>query len=168
MNAHATKLQQPSRCRRVSALSRSCGLLAGAALLLTCSGCGGTAKAAAKPTGAAAPTKSEYVAKANAICNATNGPIAVTALELASHPGRVRAAHIIADTFIPEIKAQLRQIQAIGIPAGSQATIARMDDLLAGDLARIQRDPALAGPAAFHDFALVAHAYGLTACAPLS
>ena len=40
--------------------------------------------------------------------------------------------------------------------------------LLAGDIAKIEKDPALAGPAVFDDFAKVAHGYGLTECAPLS
>ena len=65
-------------------------------------------------------------------------------------------------------ESQLHQIQAIGTPTGGQTTIATMDRLLAGDIAKIERNPALAGPAAFHDFAQVAHGYGLTACAPLS
>jgi hypothetical protein len=156
--------------RAVTVLSRLSALAAGAALILAAAGCGGGGKSAksSASTASPAPTKAEYVAKANAICNATNGPLAATALKLASHPSRVEAAHIIAGTFIPQIKSQLSQIQAIGTPAGGQATIATMDRLLAGDIARIEKDPAIAGPAAFHDFAKVAHGYGLTACAPLS
>ena len=123
---------------------------------------------AARAPRSTAPTKAEYVTKANAICNATNGPLAATAVKLASHPSPVEAAHIIAGSFIPQIKSQLSQIQAIGTPAGDQPAIATMDRLLAGDIIRIEKDPALAGPAAFDDFAKVAHGYGLTACAPLS
>lgn len=163
--------RQRISCRRaVSALSRLAALAAGAALILAAAGCGGSAKSKTSNarTAPAAPTKAEYLAKANAICNATNGPINATALELASHPSPAQAAHIVTGTFIPEIKSQLSQIRAIGTPANSRATIATMDRLLAGDIARIERDPALAGPAAFHDFARAAHTYGLTACAPLS
>jgi hypothetical protein len=159
-----------SRRRAVTALARPAALTACAALILAAPGCGGAAKGKTSNarTAPAAPTKAEYLAKANAICNATNGPLNATAIELAGHPSRARAAQIVAGKFIPEIKAQLTQIQAIGTPAGGQATVATMDRLLAGDIAKIERDPALAGPAAFHDFAKVAHAYGLTACAPLS
>jgi hypothetical protein len=162
------------RRRAVSILSRPIALAAGAALILAAAGCGGGGKSAtsgantAASTTPAAPTKAEYVAKSNAICNATNGPLAATALKLADHPSPVEAAHIIAGSFIPQIKSQLSQIQAIGTPAGGQVTIATMDRLLAGDIARIEKDPALAGPATFDDFAKVAHGYGLTACAPLS
>jgi hypothetical protein len=150
---------------------------AGAAIVLAVAGCGGgsksTSTSAATPSTATAPapagmTKAEFVARANAICNATNGPLAATALKLASHPSAAEAAHIIAGTFIPQIKGQLDQIKALGTPVGGQATIANMDRLLAGDIAKIAKNPALAGPAAFHDFAKVAHGYGLTACAPLS
>jgi len=159
------------RRRAVTVLSRPTALAAGAALILAATGCGGGGKSSASTaasTAPGAPAKAEYVAKANAICNATNGPLAATALKLASHPSPVEAAHIIAGSFIPQIKSQLSQIQAIGTPAGGQATITTMDRLLAGDIARIEKDPALAGPAAFDDFAKVAHGYGLTACAPLS
>jgi len=156
--------------------------LAGAAIVLAVAGCGGGSKSTSTSTSAAASTasstattsapagisKTEFVAKANAICNATNGPLAATALKLASHPSPTEAAHIIAGTFIPEIQGQLGQIKALGTPVGGQATIVTMDRLLAGDIAKIAKNPALAGPAVFHDFAKVAHGYGLTACAPLS
>jgi hypothetical protein len=161
------------RRRAVTVLSRPTALATGAALSLAGVGCGGSGKGTTSAgsvasTAPATPTKAEYVAKANAICNATNGPLAATALRLASHPSRAEAAHIIATTFIPQIKSQLSQIQAIGTPAGGQPSTWAMDRLIAGDIARIEKDPTIAGPAAFHDFAEVAHAYGLTACAPLS
>jgi len=152
----------------VGALSRASALAGGAALILASAGCGGAGKRTAVSTAPAAPTKAEYLAKANAICNATNGPLTATVLELARHPSPAEAARIVAGTFVPQIKSQFSQIQAIGTPDGGGATIATMDRLLTGDLTRIERDPALASPAAFHDFAQVAHAYGLTACAPLS
>ncbi|HTQ69809.1 MAG TPA: hypothetical protein VMI13_14060 [Solirubrobacteraceae bacterium] len=159
----------PGRRSPIS-LRRTAALAVGAAVVLAAAGCGGgsngtTTKASTAPP---APTKAEYLAKANAICTATNGPLAATALKLASHPSPAEAEHIISSAFIPEIKSQLSQIQAIGTPAGGQTTVATMDRLLSGDIAKIEKDPALAGPAAFHDFAQVAHGYGLTACAPLS
>ncbi len=158
----------------VTIISRSTALAAGTALILAAAGCGsgGGSKTGNASTAASTPstalTKAEYVAKANAICDASNGPLDATALKLASEPSAVEAARIVAGSFIPQIKTQLSQIQAIGVPAGGEATIAKMDRLLAGDVARIEKDPALASPAAFDDFAKVAHGYGLTACAPLS
>jgi hypothetical protein len=163
-------------------LSRSTALVAaGGVLMLAAAGCGGSSKSttattsasavttnATAPAAAATISKTEYVAKANAACSRTNGPLAATALKLASHPSPAEAQHIIAGTFIPQIKAQLTEIKALGTPTGGAATIATMDRLLAGDIAKIAKNPTLAGPAAFHDFAKVAHAYGLTACAPLS
>jgi hypothetical protein len=153
-------------------------VLAGAALACAASGCGGGAKnTAAGASGAgqsgtqaavAEPSKAVFVAKANAICEATNGPLTATALKLATQRSPAEAAHIVAGTFIPEIKAQLGRIRALGTPAGGEVTIATMDQLLAGDIAKITKHPSLAGAAAFHDFAQVAHRYGLTACAPLS
>lgn len=160
-------------------LSRPIALAAaGGVLVLAAAGCGGSSKSSttnssaagttAASTTPAAPTQAEYLAKANAVCTRTNGPLAATALKLASHPSPAEAEHLIAGTFIPEIKAQLVEIQKIGVPAGGQAAAAEMARLLASDIAKIEKNPALAGPAAFHDFAKVAHGLGLTACAPLS
>ncbi|HTY95923.1 MAG TPA: hypothetical protein VMB91_02700 [Solirubrobacteraceae bacterium] len=146
-------------------------VLLGAVLALTLSACGGatshtTANAAA--TAPSGPSKAQFVARANAVCEATNGPLTATALKLETQRSPAAAAKIVAGTFIPEIEAQARKIEALGTPVGGQATIATMDRLLAGDVARIAKHPQLAGAAAFHDFATVAHGYGLTACAPLS
>jgi hypothetical protein len=152
-------------------------VLLSVALTLAAAGCGGssgkstttvatTARAAAPV--AAGPSKAEFVAKANAICNATNGPLTATALTLATTHNPAAAEQIVTGKFIPEIESQAGQIKALGTPTEGQATIASMDKLLAGDIGKIAKDPALAGPAAFHDFAQVAHGYGLTACAPLS
>jgi hypothetical protein len=158
-------------------LSRPIALAAGAALVLAAAGCGGGSKSTSNasatrststPASPPALTKAQFVARANAACTRSNGPLTATALKLASHPSPAEARHIIAGTFIPQIKAQLGEIKALGTPVGGQATIATMDRLLAADIAKIEKNPALAGPAAFHDFAKVAHGYGLTACAPLS
>ncbi len=146
-------------------------VLLGAAVALALSACAGgsshttTNAAATTPSG---PTKAEFVAKANAVCEATNGPLTRTALKLETQRNPAAAAKIVATTFIPEIESQARKIEALGTPLGGQATIATMDRLLTGDIAKIAKDPQIAGAAAFQDFATVAHGYGLTACAPLS
>jgi len=159
------------RRRAVTALAKPTALAAGTALLLATAGCGGSGGKSSTASASAAPAKltmAEYVAKANAICNASNGSLNATVIKLASDSNSVDAAHIVAGSFIPQIKSQLNQIKAIGTPAGGEVAVATMDHLLAGDIARIEKNPALAGPAAFDDFAKVAHGYGLTACAPLS
>lgn len=161
-----------------SVLQRSAPfVLLSVALTLAASGCGSSSKSTATATATAAraaapaasgPSKAEFVAKANAICNATNGPLTATALTLATTHNPAAAEQIVTGKFIPEIESQAGQIKALGTPTEGQATIVSMDELLAGDIGKIAKDPALAGPAAFHDFAQVAHGYGLTACAPLS
>jgi hypothetical protein len=157
------------RRRAVAILSRPTALAAGTALVLAAAGCGSSSTTKTSSASAsAAPTMAEYVAKANAICSASNGSLNATVIKLAGDPSQVDAAHVVIGSFIPEIKSQLTQIQAIGTPAGGEAAVAKMDHLLAGDIARIEKDPALAGPGAFADFAKVAHGYGLTDCAPLS
>ena len=154
-----------------TALSKPTALAVCTALILAAAGCGSSSSKTSTSSASTAPAKltmAEYVAKANAICSASNGALNATVIKLASDPSPVDAAHVVAASFIPQIKAQLSQIQAIGTPAGGETAIAKMDHLLAGDIAKIEKDPALAGPAAFGDFAKVAHGYGLSDCAPLS
>jgi hypothetical protein len=145
------------------------------ALLLGALGCGGgsstttnassSSRAAVTPAG---PTKAEFLTKANAICEASNASLAAVTVKLASHPSPAQAAQIVTGTFLPLVKKQFGEIQALGTPVGGEAAVARMQRLLRADVKKIEADPALAGPAAFHNFATVAHSFGLTSCAPLS
>ena len=74
-------------------------VLLGAAVALALSACGGgsshttTNAAAETPSG---PTKAEFVAKANAVCEATNGPLTRTALKLETQRNPAVAAKIVA------------------------------------------------------------------------
>jgi len=85
-------------------------------------------------------------------------------------PGKTPAqvVAIVQNTYLPSIEAQIRAINALGVPPGEQAEITKLLDLAQADLNKLKRNPALVGTDVFGDFARVAHPYGLTACAPTS
>ena len=132
-------------------------------------GCGGASTPAKTTTTTAAISKAEFVAKANAICASADPNLAVENAKLsATHPTPATVAAAVKAVYLPSVEGQLASIRALGIPAGDQATIARMLTLVQGDLARVKANPALITTDVFGDFAKVAHGYGLTARAPLS
>jgi hypothetical protein len=155
--------------RRVGWIAITGLLVAGGAL----GGCGGgsggtTSTKSTATTAAAAITKAQLVAKANAICTTGNGPILAAGAQLASHPSRTQVVSIVEHVYVPSIESQLTSIKALGVPAGEEALVARMLKLAEGDLAKLKSNPALVATDVFGPFARVAHPYGLVACAPTS
>jgi hypothetical protein len=135
---------------------------------LGAAGCGGSSTKSTKTATVPAITKAQLVAKANAICTTGNGPILAAGAKLASHPTPAQVGAIVQNTYVPSIEAQIRAINALGVPAGEQAEITKLLDLAQADLDKLKHNPALVGTDVFGDFARVAHPYGLTACAPTS
>ena len=113
-------------------------------------------------------TKAELVAKANAICTSGNGPLIAAAGKLAGRPSRAEVAAIVKSAYVPSVEAQIREIRALGVPAGEQAIVTRMLKLAEADLKKLESNPALVNTDVFGSSARVAHPYGLTACAPTS
>jgi hypothetical protein len=149
---------------RLGAIAAALSLALGAA------GCGGGSKSTATTAStAAAISKPEFVAKANAICASADPNLAAENATLAAHPTPAAVLAAVKGVYVPSVEAQVAGIKALGTPAGDQATVTRMLALVKADLAKIEADPALMVTSnAFGDFAKVAHGYGLTACAPLS
>jgi hypothetical protein len=130
-------------------------------------GCGGSASST-KATPAAAITKAEFVAKANAICGKADPVLSEAGAKLASLRTEAQIAAVVKGTYVPSIEAQITGIRALGTPSGGQATITSMLKLVQADLNKLKNNPPLVATDVFADFAKVAHPYGLTACAPLS
>jgi hypothetical protein len=144
----------------VAPLPSSRGRIAlAAALALAAAGCGGSSKPAL--------TKAQFLTKANALCAAGEKKLESAGNALGSHPSQAQISALATGTFIPNIQSDIDDVRALGAQTGEQATITKMLDLGQADLNRIKANPALiaSGPAAFADFAKVAHAYGLTQCA---
>jgi hypothetical protein len=151
----------PARLRRLAIA----GLLIAA---LGAAGCGSSGTNSTKTATVPAITKTQLVAKANAICTSGNGPILAAGAKLAGHPSPGQVVAIVQNTYVPSIEGQIRAITALGVPPGEQAQITKMLALARADLNKLKRNPALVGTDVFGNFARVAHPYGLTACAPTS
>jgi len=168
---------RPRKLSPAHAAARKAGRPAGAAvsaalslaLTLGAVGCGGGGTSASTATTTAAISKAEFVAKANAICASADPNLAAENAKLAAT--RPTAAVLVAAVkgiYLPSVEGQVASIKALGTPAGDAATVKRMLVLVNGDVARVKAEPKLITTDVFGDFAKVAHAYGLTACAPLS
>jgi hypothetical protein len=152
-------------------------LLTGAALAATlvvglaAAGCGSSSSSSSKSTSSTATTaltKTEFLAKANAICTQGNKQTDVANAKLSKNSTQAQIAAAIKTTTVPSIQAQIDGIRALGAPSGDQATVTNMLNLAQADLNKVKSNPTLlAGNTnPFADFAKVAHPYGLTACAP--
>ncbi len=157
----------------IAAIGARRGLLAGAlALGLGASACGGSGSTSTTTkTVAAAPpaiTKTAFITDANAICAKADPLLSEATAKLAELHSTGELAAIVRGTYVPAIQSQIRQITALGAPAGDQAAIAKMLAMVEADLANLQAHPSLVVGDPFADFARVAHPFGLTSCAPLS
>ena len=150
-------------------------LLTGAALAATlvvglaAAGCGSSSSSSksTSSTATTALTKTEFLAKANAICTQGNKQTDVANAKLSKNSTQGQIAAAIKTTTVPSIQAQIDGIRALGAPSGDQATVTNMLNLAQADLNKVKSNPTLlAGNTnPFADFAKVAHPYGLTACA---
>jgi hypothetical protein len=132
---------------------------------LAIAGCGGSSSKSS------AITKSQFVSKANAICAAGNQKTSAAAAKLGNNPSKSQILNYATGVLIPSIQSQIDAIRALGAPPGDQATVSNFMDLAQADLNKLKGNPTLivtGGPALFHDFAVKAHAYGLTQCASQS
>ena len=160
-----------SAIARVARSGRSWSVLLSATLTLALAGGCGSGSSTTKSTATTATatiTKAEFVAKANAICAAADPNLAAENAKLAAHPTTATVVAAVKNVIVPSVQSQVAGIKALGTPSGDQATVARMLQLVEGDLHKIKANPGLITTDVFGDFAKVAHPYGLTACAPLS
>lgn len=131
----------------------------GVALLLA--GCGGDD----------APTKAEYITKADAICKkgdaASQKDAQAKLSALGSSPTKEQVASVVSEIVLPNIESQLKELRALDKPKGDGDTIdAIYDDLDAG-LKRAKADPAAtvaSTTSPFADATAKARAYGMKDC----
>jgi hypothetical protein len=137
---------------------------------LVAAGCG-SSSSSTKTTGSTATTaltKTQFLARANAICTTGNNQIAAADAKLSKNPTQAQITAVVKTTTAPSIQAQIDGIRALGAPSGDQATVTNMLNLAQADLNKVKSNPSLlatGGASPFADFAKVAHPYGLTACA---
>jgi hypothetical protein len=113
-------------------------------------------------------TRAEFVEKANVICGKGDPVLLAAGVTLASHLTEAQLASLVNSTYVPAIEAQITGVRALGAPAGDQHVVVKMLKLVQTDLNKLENKPTLVRTDVFADFARVAHAYGLTSCAPTS
>ena len=137
------------------------------AIVFAATGCGSSKKSSTGSSAAPAITKAEFLAKGNAICQQGNVARTKAGNALGNNPSRKQILDYVTKSFIPGIQSTIDQLRALGAPAGDQAKVTGMLNLAQADLDKLKAKPILLanGPGLFHNFAVRAHAYGLTQCA---
>jgi hypothetical protein len=131
-----------------------------AVIAFAIAGCGG---------GDDAPSKAEYIGKADAICKKGNDEIAKGAAALGASPTPDEATTFAKDKLIPNIEGQLSDLRDLDKPDGDGDTIDAITDALQSGLDKAKADPSslVSGDAAttpFADANAKADAYGLKVC----
>jgi hypothetical protein len=174
----------PDRPRRKHTFANVCiplprrlsGAVAIAATLvvgLVGAGCGSSKSHTASTAATPALTKAQLLSQGNAICAEGNQKLAAAqkALEkvVGNHaPTPAQITAYINGVFAPLIQSQIDRIKALGVPSGEGAALTNMLNVAQTDLNTVRSNPAALAASKtnpFHDFAQLAHRYGLTACA---
>jgi hypothetical protein len=152
--------------RRLTGVAIAATLIVG----LAAAGCGSSSSSSkSTSTATTALTKSEFLAKANAICTTGQKQIDAANAKLGKNSSQAQITAAVKSSDVPSIQAQINRIRALGSPSGAQPTVTNMLNLAQADLNKVKSNPALLVKTnAFADFAKVAHPYGLKACAPNS
>jgi len=159
------------RFRWAPALSRGSAATIIAALVfasLAVAGCGSSSSSSTSSNSTAALTKTAFLAKGNAICVKTNKQTNAGFGKLGNKPTKTQITAYVNSGFVPTIQSAIDGIKALGAPSGDQAKVTSMLNLAQADLNKVKANPVVfvtGGSNTFADFAKVAHAYGLTACA---
>lgn len=144
----------------------SCALAWG----LIASGCGGGSDdSSSDGSGAKSLTKAEFLAKANAICDAGNAQLQVDFEALGTNkPTQTQLKQVVTDKLVPSVEAQIDAIRALGAPAGDEDQVRAILDAADAGIAKVKADPALIASNSNQDPLKesneLANAYGLTSC----
>jgi len=126
-------------------------------------GCGSSSN---DTTSTAAISKTEFLAKGNAICKAGDAKQTAAQEALGKNPSAAQFSSFTTNTLIPNIQSQIDQVKALGAPSGDEAKVNSMLAMAQADLDKIKSNPALLQQGdQFVNFEKVAHPYGLTSCA---
>lgn len=146
-------------------------LLGVAAIVVIVAGCGSSSS----DTTAASLTKSEFIAKANAICKKGNAEVESefqayakkNGLKENAEPSTAQGVELAETILTPNIKGQSEELRALGAPSGDEEEITAMLDSLDQGVEEAEADPEalFAGKSEpFKDASQKAQKYGLTAC----
>jgi hypothetical protein len=136
-------------------LERIVGVAFAALLVTACSG------------GSNTIAKSSFVEQGNAICTKSNAALSAAVKALGSAPPDEQVAVYIKDTFVPNIRGQIRDLRALGYPKGDKDTLEGAYTAAEEVLVTVAADPASFVDATKDPFAKakkVLTDYGLTIC----
>src|SRR4051812_43102639 len=102
--------------------TRSIALAAAGALAFVASSCGSS-------DSAKTPTKAAYISDANAICKKGNDQLS-KASEKLSKATKAQQQAFVKKTVVPNIQAQIDDIQALGYPKGDKDTLSKQYDAM--------------------------------------
>ncbi|HMC07566.1 MAG TPA: hypothetical protein VKG89_09260 [Solirubrobacterales bacterium] len=132
-------------------------------------GCGSSSSSSTTSTQAAL-TKSEFLAKGNAICKKGNQTINKAAHQTfakGQKPTKSETQDFATKTVIPSIQQQISAIKALPPPSGDEAQVTKIVDDAQAALDKAKQNPTLLtgnGPDPFKQVNKETKAYGLTAC----
>jgi hypothetical protein len=158
---------KPTLAGNIVVFPRRLPAMAIAAMLIAALGAVGCGSSSSTTTSTTAITKTEFLAKGNAICAKGNKELNAVGAKLGKSPSQAQVTAAVNSSYVPSIQAQIDGIRALGAPAGDEATVTNMLDLAQADLNKIKGDPTLlvSQNDPFANFAKIAHPYGLTQCA---
>jgi len=133
-------------------------------------GCGGGSSSTTGDSGTAL-SKSEFLAKGNAICAKGNQEINAAAKKVftqSAAPSQADQEKFATDTLIPNIQQQIDGIEALTPPAGDEDQVNAITDAAQSALDKAKQDPTTltdqGGSDPFAQANKLADAYGLTKC----
>jgi hypothetical protein len=140
-------------------------------------GCGSDDKKSDSGGGGASSTtapsisKSEFIAKADAICKKGDDAINAAGAKVfprGKEPSKEQVQQFATDSVVPALQGEVDQIRALGAPAGDEDTIDAMLKSVQEGVDQIKGDPSILTqqetPQPFKDANAKAKAYGLKVC----
>jgi hypothetical protein len=124
----------------------------------------GTAVATGEPL-----SKEEFVAQADAICEAGDEDIGAAAEDLFSggaNPGQAEEEAFVTETLVPGVQDQIDQIRGLSPPEGDEEQIDAFLDAAQEGVDELEENPSLSGTSRdpLNEAAKLAREYGLQVC----
>jgi hypothetical protein len=134
-------------------------------------GCGGGSSTSTTDAGGAALSKSEFLAKGNAICAKGEQQIQAEGRKLftsSKAPSQAEQEKFATETIIPNVQQQIDGIKALPPPSGDEDQVNAIVDAAQSALDKAKQDPTMltdqGGTDPFAQANKLADAYGLTKC----
>lgn len=138
--------------------------------VLAATGCGEDTSRRASGDRATAPTRSEYIQQADAICERGNAELESAASQYFAekpHPTAKQERVYATTIFVPNIRAQLEELRELQAPEGDADEVAAIYDAASEGLDEIAADPSSFGgepPSGFVEAGRLAADYGFKVC----